>query len=318
MKKIFLFIMVMCMIISAGACSKNKRETVESPTTKAYDEFSFVDEIESEVTEIETDPITTIPTVNYQYDFKLAEGTSDNGDTYFLVANEYEDYSGTEINIGVIKNNEWLIEPTTDSPFLGDDGLFVGGEALDYFKEHTGLFDYMGNGCFGYNRKWGYHESETIIFNANTNKSFIKRGYSYVLPDGFISDEGKFTLTRNYDMYRSECIILDTNDMSITTFASPIPDTSTYGNDASFFMYSDGLIFVRRYSQRQVNGNPGFYDLNGNLVIDMHEYHFYDYSGNNYAFKNGTCDILIYNDQNSLYKITIDKTGNVISSTKVS
>ena len=53
----------------------------------------------------------------------LAEGYDQKNNHYQLVANETEDYDGTQITMGVIKNNKWLVEMTEDFPFINEQGL---------------------------------------------------------------------------------------------------------------------------------------------------------------------------------------------------
>lgn len=64
-------------------------------------------------------------------DAVLAEGTDVNGDYYELVATQEDTYNSTVIKIGVIKNNKWLVELSTDSPFLDvESGLLW---SYDYY-----------------------------------------------------------------------------------------------------------------------------------------------------------------------------------------
>ena len=47
------------------------------------------------------------------------------GDDYYeIVSNQFEDYSGLKFEVGVIKNNEWLLEPTSDMPFVTEENMF--------------------------------------------------------------------------------------------------------------------------------------------------------------------------------------------------
>lgn len=317
-----LSIFVLIFTLLATACNKKMEQTpVQQVTTKSKEEIDVIENQGLEtttievVTEIQTKPEPTT-SIHDEYDLLLCKGTSNNGDTYCLVANESEDYTGTEITIGVIKNDKWLIEPTTDSPFLGDDGLFVNGKAISYFRERKWFsyleerdyaFDYLGNGCFGYQS--GYN---IFVFNANTKKSYTDTGCEYEWFYGFICDEGKVTIT--HDNEADHCLILDTNNMTTSTYNSPYPDTGiSRSTVCSFNMYAEGLMFIYKYR----NEAKGFYDINGNLIIDMSEYELSD-DKEEIIFKNGTCDLKIINDQGSEYKITVDKTGNVIASEKVS
>ena len=72
----------------------------------------------------------------------LATGTNSNGDYYEVVANKVEDYTGLSVYVGVIKNNEWLLEPTKDMPFVSEENTFNSN------GPEAGEITYVGNDCF--------------------------------------------------------------------------------------------------------------------------------------------------------------------------
>lgn len=54
----------------------------------------------------------------------------------------------------------------------------------------------------------------------------------------------------------------------------------------------------------------GFYDINGNMIIDLTEYDLQDVT--NTKFANGLCNISFVNPAGNTYYATINKTGDFI------
>lgn len=280
---------------------------------------------------IETTEITTEPKkLSDDCSAILSEGISDNGDVYELVANETEDYTGTEIEIGVIKNNEWLIEPTTTCPLLNENGFIINNYSVSqYLDEHTNSIKYIGNGCF-YCREYMYLDDDShIIWNVNTNKMYTTTKGTIVLYDDFINDEGKFIFEARY---KGRAFVVDTNTMTETNLKDPISTAAREYKDGyvEYTPYSEGLYCITKYEgiytsgfNRFEEGIVGFYDLAGNLIIDMSEYaivsnNVMDENLNNFSFKDGKCSLKVKNDQGSYYMITIDKAGEVLENYKIS
>ena len=81
----------------------------------------------------------------------------------------------------------------------------------------------------------------------------------------------------------------------------------------NFPVYSEGLFYA--YSE---NSGSGFFDIEGNMVIDLSEYDMarIPYSSemgvNAPYFENGQATILISNNADSVFKAVIDKTGKLV------
>lgn len=96
----------------------------------------------------------------------FSTGYDKDGTCYELVGEDYENYDGSVIRFGIIKNNQWLIEMTDEVPFIdeyksvygytdiyGDyhlDGYTSLKESVEKNDETHILerFGYVGNGCF--------------------------------------------------------------------------------------------------------------------------------------------------------------------------
>ncbi len=239
----------------------------------------------------------------------LASGYDSERNYYELVADEKEDYSGTNIKIGAIKNNKWIIELTEKSPFIQDDGLLIGNYSIydDIYK-----FGYIGNGCFTF-----YH----VIMNVNTGKFFSYKdapgNLEFVLYSmGYNSDlkyrANRFVVNNEglvlmYDPFDENVGMLNTTDMEITNIKMKID----YGS--SIYPYSEGLFAIEGSY-----GISGFYNIKGKKIIDLSQYKLFNSTvypaPDILVFVNGKCKFRIINDQETIYEITIDKTGKVINS----
>ena len=106
MKKCICFAMVTILFLLVGCGNSNSSYVIEE-TTEAV-----VNTTVEPTTEKPTEPPTTEPPqLSESCDMVLASGY-DGDDYYQLVANETEDYNGVKDELGVIKNNEWLLKPT--------------------------------------------------------------------------------------------------------------------------------------------------------------------------------------------------------------
>ena len=107
LKKILCSLIGVVMLLSMSACMNGEDKQNES----------IADEIESTEETTTAAPVTTTETTTTTEEPKqlsddyvlLAYGYTEN-DYYELVADEKESYNGTEIKIGVIKNNKWSVK----------------------------------------------------------------------------------------------------------------------------------------------------------------------------------------------------------------
>lgn len=318
-----------------SACGQESKST--SGHTQAISAEQTAPVITESETHIETQPLTTevpttvVPKLSEACDKVMAIGTDADGNFYELVANETEDYTGTTIEMGVIKNNEWSINMTTNSPFISEDGLLFSascpgceGSIFDNINDElsrTYSFTYIGYGCFySCNTIWngnngnyycnGNNEYDVIPeyfdFNSDCYSSRISDEKKYFAPNyvNVINNSGKIVLDPwGEEHYR----ILDLDTMQIKDTGLISAKFATYTS-----IYSEGLFAIHGWGRKDIDN--GFYDENGNRVIDLTEYIICDF---NFAFENGECKFTIQNDQGTYYLITIDKEGNVLNSVEV-
>ncbi len=230
----------------------------------------------------------------------LASGYNSNNDYYELVVIESESYN-SQSKIGVIKNNSWLIEPTTDAPFFEEGGAIMS----DY---HTDNYTFCCESCFAY----GYNGEYGIIWNVEKNILFegpkLSDGRAIkvlnfktqkISSDGTLVDFDVDNYTKIFYHY-SGTNFLDTENMETTHLES-----DAFYHPAHF---SDGLFYSENYDQTQ----RGFYDENFDLAIDLSSYDIITNYDHMY-FDDGVCNFYAYNSSGISFLITIDKDGSVIS-----
>ena len=257
-------------------------------------------------------------------DMVLADGQDLNGDRYELVANETEDYNGTSVEIGVIKNNEWMLKPTSNMPFVDMDGTPYGKSVQSIYKMGYAKILYIGNGCFLFES-----DRENMIYNVESKESFEK---IYDIDDRHICISYDcitwFTTSREHvfsdihyvssnnplliiDHYSSGSLdgldrveLLDTNTMEV--FYTEI----NYVQLEQVYPVSEGAFAVGIWLDK-----IRFYSLDGSMLFDNN--FTLRYSEQKIWFNNGLCSFEILNDAGTPYRITIDMDGNVVESVKL-
>ncbi len=319
-KLITMLIICIATLAIFSSCSKEEGAPVIADSNSDFGESEIADishndtinidltEPDFESTEAETEPMTEPPTqppkLSDECDKIIACGYDADNNYYELVANESEDYTGTTIEMGVIKNNAWSIPMTTDCPFIDEiSSIYDVGE--------YDVISYIGAGCFALH--YYKHFYATTIWNGNNGKYYssledrehceaiITCNTNYVVEcnEGYVLLHGKHFYA-----------IMNTNTMEIK-------DSDIYHNYSYEYPYSEGLFAV---------ANDGFYNLDFEKVIDLTQFNIsysssisdsFEFCDPNLVFKNGTCSFKVTNDQGSEYMLTIDKNGNVINSVKI-
>lgn len=290
MKKILSVVLALSFAVGFSACSSSESKPLEETSETVV------------ITEAPTEP-----PLSDSFDYELASGYDGENDFYQLVANEEDSYAGAAVSVAVIKNNKFLIEPTTMSPFNDEEGMLFGKTAKDTLSK----IEYVGNGCFYY---------EGCLWNSKTNKSFngaydlweLKTRFAYngeyetiCNNDGmflFYADVALINVGYNTKLWNTgKMLLVDSNTM--TTKVITFDD-----NYFSSGVYTDGLVYLKSDYFAE-----GMFDVNGNKVIDLSEYNIYSEPG----FKNGKAIFKIKNNAGTFYMITMDKTGKVLDSVQV-
>lgn len=250
------------------------------------------------------------------------------GDGYHLVKKEVDAYDGYKFMLGVVDDDgEWVQELTDTGTFVEE--VRFRAEGSSETLRDSSCYMYLGEG----------------VFLASPGVSVYTKDEEYRVgpwPD-MITD----SVTGQLEVAVWECLIWNVVDNSQAEFdASKI---STFQDGYSLFcesedafgggrlnalntkgeiteftckfvpnkpghnfpVYSEGLF----YACTDKAARPGFYDIEGNMVIDLSSYNMgrIPYSSemgvNAPYFENGQATILFANNAGSVFEAVIDKTG---------
>ena len=250
------------------------------------------------------------------------------GDGYHLVKKEVDAYDGYKFMLGVVDDDGEWVQELTDAGTFVEEVRFRAEGSSETLRDSS-CYMYLGEG----------------VFLASPGVSVYTKDEEYRVgpwPD-MITD----SVTGQLEVAVWECLIWNVVDNSQAEFdASKI---STFQDGYSLFceaedafgggrlnalntkgeiteftcefvpnkpghnfpVYSEGLF----YACTDKAARPGFYDIEGNMVIDLSSYNMgrIPYSSemgvNAPYFENGQATILFANNAGSVFEAVIDKTG---------
>lgn len=248
------------------------------------------------------------------------------GDGYYLVEKEIDEYDGYSLSFGVVdENGEWVQELTDTGDFAEGvkdmiyDGLDEFG-AADKFTDPS-WYMYLGEGVF-------LASPETLVFDEIGQTQVgppedipaLSSGGGHVYLWNFKDNVQKEVLATRITTFNDGYALCYDEDS--TVYQLKTVDKQGNVNTLScqylqnkprhdFPIYSEGLFFANT-----MDNKPGFFDIQGNLIIDLSEYEMDDVSYTAYFnapyFKDGKAEILIENEGGSIFKGTIDKNGKLV------
>lgn len=256
----------------------------------------------------------------------LVRVTEKDGSVYELVANEKESYAGVQAEIGIIKDNRWVLEMTSDHPFVDKDGTIFGGANSIYNPPEC---IYIGNDCFLI-----IANKKSVIYNAVTKQYHIELYEEYGKDDyhpalsgdcleyanvlhkphnpnsNILNKESSLLLIDigNVPTGGRYVELLDTNTMSVSEIVLTDKQFRDEFSD-HYYPVSEGLFAIIAKGLR-------FYDTNGNEVMEV-KLTLYEGTRQALCFKDGKCAAYVKNPNGTIYYVTIDRNGNVISSEEV-
>lgn len=325
------------LILIVVLISSNKKPTTYpgSNTNLNISDNSELDSANSIVDEDASD-------IEWQY--SIAFGSDNNGNSYDLVGEDYETYEGSKIRMGVVKNHgEWLIEMTSDVPFLdeynciynymdlyGDyqlGGISTLQKALSDKKLNlSDRIGYIGNGCF---YLYGARNNETkkilsrkidealdtvVFWNVETNASVVINNITIQDVENYVNgNDIVISELTDYDFrlnnsYFGDIDIKLLNPKTLKT-KKILSQTLNYKNATK------GVNDTRQIGDGLFYSNGAFYNTDGNKAFDLDDKlkNFTEL----YNFDEGECGIVNQIDTGSKYLVILDKSGNVVSNEKI-
>ncbi|MBQ7504986.1 MAG: hypothetical protein IJT79_06705 [Ruminococcus sp.] len=319
MKKTIGVVLSFLFLISIYGCSSAKQDKADD----AFKDYDFddatsvyaSDEKERESILEEEESKEAEPKLSEECDYILCSGYDDD-DYYELVANLTEDYPKSTYQVGVIKNNEWLVPLSEKSPFIDKNGRWKGSPEYEKNIVSEKNFEYFSEGCFYYD---GYSGVDCgIVYKPETGKWFETANLKHLYHDGDVNydeleydsiiNKGKLIaqLINDYGLYLLD---LNTgNKKEIKGFFEK------YDNPDRAYCLSEGLFFAE-VDVVLDKVHLGFFNTDGDLVVDLTEYDIKDLYYP--VFEDGEYTFAAKNNTDSVYDITINKKGKIINKEKV-
>lgn len=317
-----LFLSIISTIFIVG-CAKDSSDNKYND----YGELNVDNEISEEITE---------NSLADSCQYTLVTGYDSDGTCYQLVGEDYESYDGSVIRFGVIKDNQWLINMTSDSPFLDDKKCIYGYEDADgiykseYYKslkqtieqKDPALFDkfgYAGNGCFYLESNSGsktdslVEKLSTIVFwNAETNTSkLFNNTIMYDMENYTTGNDVILSVLTDHLFNISNDKFADMNVQALNVSTLETKSLLNQMFDANsnwdykVHQSSENLFYVEK--------DNSFYDTTGKKAFEITVDKVQEIG----KFKNGQCELITQVESGSKYSVMIDTKGNVISNEKI-
>lgn len=321
MKKLISILTLAAIVCGLSACGSKEEAIIQSTeTTRAF--TTPIETIPDLFDEPFDEPITDAPTQEPRLSDncdKIMYTVKDGADYFELVVDEDINYPKNIYRFGVIKNNQWLVEMSTESPFLNDDNTWksledFGADPLEYIH-----FEYLGEGCFLYYADFVSinMNNSGIFYNPSTNLSlpvwnmyFYNDSYEYVVNNGqaIVATEPLVDSSKFF-----EWALLNTNNGTLTTINGYFNNNNWSVSKLQGISEDLFMAIINKSSREYI---VGFFNFNGELIIDLTDYGYID-EESDYRFINGKCSFITRNDSGVEFRITIDKTGQILSSEQV-
>lgn len=308
---IFLALLIITATILSG-CGNNPSDTNSDSIFNNME--TTEEETVEETTELPTEAPTEPPQLSESCDMILSSGY-DGSDCYELVANKEDGYPSTKYTFGVIKNNKWLVEMSEKCPFINEDGWWKGLDS-SYGGNYPCNFEYLGYGCFYYDA------NPEIVYKPETGVSFEVSGLRHYSPytDEFNPIDYSKVMNENCEIivplwgeqHTVSYINMNTGESKPTAL-----ELHNIAHNIKIGLLSDGLFYAFEPGSFSSDSFRGFYDLDGNQIINLMEYKPVDLMDlGDYMFHGGEYTIKARNDTNVIFNITYNTKGEIIKQEK--
>ena len=247
--------------------------------------------------------VIKVPVSNGEWDTILLNCENE----YFIVQKTIETYNSINYTVGVVDvNNNWIRRLSSSNSLAECISNESGKTSLNGNKTHVGSgnFYYLGNGVvvasLGVSVKTEDGETISVGRNSSISRSGLQCYFYNIEKDKSFYHDANIvsTVLDGYIVIENDGWkrITDTGENEINFVAMLAP-------------YSEGL-FLGTPDSNWHDEEYGFYDINGNLRIDLSKYKLQDTQ--NIKFVNGCCNISFKNPAGNIYYATIDKNGNFV------
>lgn len=232
----------------------------------------------------------------------------DEDNYYELVANRFDGYPDSIFEFGVIKNNKWLVEMSSSCHFIDEDGWWKG---LDKVHQSNTVseedFQYIGGALFLYKGSSIYNPETGAYFEnlCNRNYTEIENYNEFLGFEVFKHNAGQDILFKYYNPKTGQ-------SREVGGYFNKVQRPDVLKDISCGLFYASGKTW--NWHNFQYTRYNGFFDLNGQMILDLSEYTITDYHG--YEYENNTYTITCRNNSSVEFDITFDTAGKMISQTK--
>lgn len=320
MKKVWYLVLSAALILSLAACggesSSSNADTPSTETSTSAGGGSAEGDTGSGGQEAD------VPN-NGEWDEILCSG-----DGYHLVKKEIDAYDGYKFMLGVVDDDGQWVQEMTDTGTFVEEVRFRAEGSSETLRDSS-CYMYLGEGVFLASPGVTVYTKEEefrvgpwpdMITDSATGQLEVAVWECLIwnVVDNSQAEFDASKISTFQDGYSLFCEAEDAfgggrlNALNtkgeITEFTCEFVPNKPGHN---FPVYSEGLF----YACTDKAARPGFYDIEGNMVIDLSSYNMgrIPYSSemgvNAPYFENGQATILFANNAGSVFQATIDKTG---------
>ena len=239
-----------------------------------------------------------------EYDEVLCSGGG-----YHIVLKLVDDFDGAYDMVGVVDDKgDWIHELSANHPFIQNGRVSVGDKYISVDNDSESRYQarmmtikncmyYLGEGMFALHYADRGSDPNYTMYNAETGigfdagecgKSVLKNPFGYHCGSPGEFHDG-YLVTRSDDLIK------------LVGSDGTVKQTDVDFQGGKYGIYSEGVFFA---------GNC-FYDLDGNIVIDLSEYSPGKFRNEPY-FENDKCYLEITNNAGTEYYTEIDHEGNFL------
>ena len=322
MKKILFLALAAALMLSLASCGG---DTTSDTNVSGSSETGTPSGIEASSNDANSSQEVNVPN-NGEWDEILCSG-----DGYHLVKKEVDAYDGYKFTLGVVNDaGEWVQEMTDTGTFV-EEVRFRAEGSRETLRDSS-CYTYLGEGVFlaspgvsvytkdGEQRVGSWPDMITDSYTGQLKVAV----WECLIWNVVDNSQAKFDASKIstfQDGYSLFCEAEDgfgggslnalTPKGEITEFTCKFVPNKPGHN---FPVYSEGLF----YACTDKAARPGFFDISGNMVIDLSSYDvgripYSDEMGVNAPyFENGQATILFANNAGSVFEAVIDKTGALV------
>lgn len=325
MKKIISLLLAGALAFSLTACGGDTTSDVGEPSganVSGGNEISTSSGSETPSDDTNSSQEVTVPN-NGEWDEILCSG-----DGYHLVKKEVDAYDGYKFTLGVVDDEGHWVQEMTDTGTFVDEVRFRAEGSSETLRDSS-CYTYLGEGVFLASPGVSVYTKDSeqrigpwpdMITDSVTGERKVAV-WECLIWNVIDNSQAKFDASKISTFQDGYSLFCKSEDGfgggklnalnpkgEITEFTCKFVPNKPGHN---FPVYSEGLF----YACTDKGVRPGFFDISGNMVIDLSSYNVgrIPYSNemgvNAPYFENGQATILFANNAGSVFQATIDKTG---------